>query len=225
MLLEQRRALSLLRGLLTVDPDKRLGFAPTPPSAASGPSKDQRDSQETLGVSVPPSKPPACTTVAMPDGHNIDKGEGQPGAVADANRGTGLNAEGDVVGPRARERADRPADRSLAGGVRRAGAMTLDEGDAIASGTDLSRASQLRSLGESGRAKWVDSTGVRSQGAKEPRANAKISLLLEHGFFRGLPGWGGPGTNGAWEDNKMEGSSVMVPSLRDAFDVQHFDSR
>lgn len=50
-------------------------------------------------------------------------------------------------------------------------------------------------------------------------------LLLEHGFFRGLPGWGGPGTGGAWEDAELEGSSVAVPALSDALDVRHFDSR
>lgn len=50
-------------------------------------------------------------------------------------------------------------------------------------------------------------------------------LLLEHVFFRGLPGWGGPGTGGAWEDNQLEGTAVAVPALRDALDVRHFDSR
>lgn len=50
-------------------------------------------------------------------------------------------------------------------------------------------------------------------------------LLLEHGFFRGLPGWGGPGSGGAWKDAQLEGTAVAVPALHDALDVRHFDSR
>ncbi len=50
-------------------------------------------------------------------------------------------------------------------------------------------------------------------------------LLLEHIFFRGLPGWGGPGTGGAWDEAQLEGSAVAVPTLRNPFDVRHFDSR
>lgn len=50
-------------------------------------------------------------------------------------------------------------------------------------------------------------------------------LLLEHEFFRGLPGWGGPGTGGEWDDAELQGSAVAVPALCDALDVRHFDSR
>ncbi|CAM9641848.1 unnamed protein product [Ectocarpus fasciculatus] len=61
-------------------------------------------------------------------------------------------------------------------------------------------------------------------GGAEARERPPV-LLLEHVFFRGLPGWGGPGTGGAWEDGKLEGSVVAVPDLCDALDVRHFDSR
>lgn len=80
--------------------------------------------------------------------------------------------------------------------------------------------------------------GMASQSSAAPQRNAHVlpagsgstrsrgpPLLLEHGFFRGLPGWGGPGTGGAWEDAQLEGATVAVPALRDAFDVRHFDSR
>lgn len=70
----------------------------------------------------------------------------------------------------------------------------------------------LRALGGKGGA-------LRSSVARKPR------LLLEHRFFRELPGWGGPGTGGSWEDWELEGSSIVVPALRDALDVQHFDPR
>lgn len=50
-------------------------------------------------------------------------------------------------------------------------------------------------------------------------------LLLEHAFFRGLPGWGGPGTDGAWDELKLAASSLMSPELRHVLDVRHFDPK
>lgn len=55
--------------------------------------------------------------------------------------------------------------------------------------------------------------------------SAKSVFLLEHCFFCGLPGWGGPGTEGAWDELKLEESAVVVPELRHALDVKHFDPR
>ncbi|CAM9169297.1 unnamed protein product [Laminaria digitata] len=54
---------------------------------------------------------------------------------------------------------------------------------------------------------------------------AEPALLLEHRFFSGLPGWGGPGSGGAWEDGKLGATAVGAPALRHALDVQYFDPR
>lgn len=50
-------------------------------------------------------------------------------------------------------------------------------------------------------------------------------LLLEHPFFRGLPGWGGPGTDGAWDESKLTACSLMSPELRHVLDLRHFDPK
>lgn len=75
----------------------------------------------------------------------------------------------------------------------------------------------------------VDVAGGSAAGAevglRAGSSSAGRLLLLEHPFFRGLPGWGGPGTDGAWEDEELRESAVVAPALRDALDVRHFDPR
>lgn len=62
-------------------------------------------------------------------------------------------------------------------------------------------------------------------GVEMQTSSAGRLLLLEHPFFRGLPGWGGPGTDGAWEDEELKESAVIAPALQGALDVRHFDPR
>lgn len=102
-------------------------------------------------------------------------------------------------------------------------------GSAARPGKDKPALSDLR-IGGEGAARWRNggSAHVLPVGAGSGSASSGQPpplLLLEHGFFRGLPGWGGPGTGGAWDDAQLEGTAVAVPALRDALDVRHFDSR
>lgn len=50
-------------------------------------------------------------------------------------------------------------------------------------------------------------------------------LLLEHLFFRELPGRRGPGMGDSWEETQLAALSIMSPDLEDSLDLRHFDPR
>lgn len=50
-------------------------------------------------------------------------------------------------------------------------------------------------------------------------------LLLGHPFFWALPGWGGPGKGGVWEESKIVACSFMSPELDHVLDLHNFDPK
>lgn len=213
--------MSLLKGLLTVDPDRRLDFSSSPLlEAASISTRDRRETKGGVETVVPsrwsPTEPLDCTAVT-PSGKD-DSGKSKrllsAEVIADADRGGGVDAKNEPE-------EERSPDRSSKGDPNDVGVVTLDGCD----NKERSQSGEMLSAGESVTENRAEFTGDGRRGTVGTNASPRVLSLLEHGFFRGMPGWGGPGTGGAWDETKLEGLAVVVPSLRDVFDVQHFDSR
>lgn len=214
----QRWAVSLLKGLLTVDPDRRLDFSSSPLlEPASRGRRETKGGVETVVPSGGSPTEPLARTAVTPSGKD-DSGKSarllSAGVIADADRGGGVDANNEPD-------EERSSDHSSKCGPDGVGVVTRDGCDS----KERLQSGELLSAGESVTANRAEFTGDGRRGTVGTTASPRVLSLLEHGFFRGMPGWGGPGTGGAWDETKLEGLAVVVPSLRDAFDVQHFDSR
>ncbi|CAM9607027.1 unnamed protein product, partial [Ectocarpus sp. 8 AP-2014] len=203
-------SLSLLRGLLSLNPDDRPGFSsfpPTPPPPPPPPTPTTTTRQEEQQEQHPHATTtlaPATTTAPPTDSE-------QP--VADVGKGRcSGDTHGEVAGTAPSEAGGAPP-------------LCLKNEAGVRGGAAAAAAAARRPMAQqsASSARTASPGGARARiascGERPP------VLLLEHVFFKGLPGWRGPGTGGAWEDAKLEGSAVAVPALCDALDVRHFDSR
>ncbi|CAN0097671.1 unnamed protein product [Scytosiphon promiscuus] len=234
-------AVSLLRGLLSLDPEDRPGFVlppssssrtPSPPPPPPPPSAKsdgrQQGARDTSGVTAatatarptapsdlrlpppPPPPPPRKASLSSLDGSDSGnpKTDGFDGKLERAT------AAAPAAAPIA---ASAPASARI---------RPRDDGIArLDSRRDAGQLEVVPSKPHTGPPAIQRTTAgsLRPGGAAEREPPRR--LLLEHVFFRGLPGWGGPGTGGAWEDAELEGVAVAVPALFDPLDVRHFDSR
>ncbi|CAN0432802.1 unnamed protein product, partial [Ectocarpus sp. 12 AP-2014] len=204
-------SLSLLRGLLSLNPDDRPGFSsfpPTPPAPPPPPPPTTTTRQGQQGEQHQ-QHPHATTALAPPTTTAPPTDSEQP--VADAGKGRySGDTHGEVAG----------TAPSGAGG---APPLCLKSEAGVRGGAAAAAARRPVAEQSASSARTASPGGARARGAS--CGERPPVLLLEHVFFKGLPGWGGPGTGGAWEDAKLEGSAVAVPALCDALDVRHFDSR
>lgn len=67
--------------------------------------------------------------------------------------------------------------------------------------------------------------GLHARGKSGVRETAARPLLLEHPFFWGLPGWGGPGQGGVCEESEIAACSFMSPELDHVLDLHNFDPK
>lgn len=204
-----------------MDPNRRLSFSSSPPlDAASIPTGDRREPKEGVETHVSsgwsPTEPLARTAVT-PSGRD-DSGKSvrllSAGIIADADRGGGVDANNEPD-------EERSADRYTEGDADGVGVVTRDG----CHNKERSQSGDRLAARESVTPSRAEVTGDGRRSSVGSTASPRVLSLLEHGFFRGMPGWGGPGTGGAWDETKLEGLAVVVPSLRDTFDVHHFDSR
>lgn len=191
----QASALSFLQGLLVVDPNERLRFASQSPPWEGSPGEDAV-ARRLQSTEVLTAVPASPPTTSTFTNVSMSDPTVTACESKDKRRNAGCS--------------ETEQDRADAG----------EEGNDVTI-TLQNRTSEGRQLagpdGKSSKGVTVPSTLQTSV--------RKPSLLLQHRFFRGLPGWGGPGTGGAWEDTKLEGLAVVVPELRNALDVQYFDPR
>lgn len=214
-----------------MSPNERLGFG-SPPSRPERLVKRQSECHtaqnaatagslaESPSLTPPSSQPPISTEIK-----NIAVGIGDQGAKAatkipNADEGTGLKC-GEVCGgggdvddaSTCKGSSEDGPEELILHGQCSVGSSAKDKEDCVNAakgGQGVTTQPGVFAAGNGG-AVAVSSTGP--------------SLLLEHVFFGGLPGWGGPGTGGAWDDMELKRCPVVVPELRDALDVQHFDHR
>ncbi|CAM9273789.1 unnamed protein product, partial [Hapterophycus canaliculatus] len=197
-------AVSLLRELLSLNPEDRPGFFfPSPPPSRT----------------PPPPPPPPPPQAPSPEG----EGRQQPRLTlsdrrdsGDAKAGApGGNVQGAAAAAAARTTTPRTGKTSPVDSRTGAGKLWGAPLKPQTRGPPAQQRSTSRSV----------RPGASAECGSAVRREPPGRYLLEHVFFRGLPGWGGPGTGGSWEDAELEGVAVAVPALFDPLDVRHFDSR
>eukprot|EP00752_Nemacystus_decipiens_P011872 g10529.t1 len=224
-------ARSFLKGLLSLSPDDRPGFAfPNPAPRAPSSQERSQERQPSYATTTMTAKATIATPTTVPpsdsewpsdpvpiskpppslDSPSVSSSLPNRGHCGDVNGGIFRGEKGGAMGAAASRGEDNP---SLL--------------DSRTEGEGVAECGRWESVPQSGEAqqRMRNAHTLRAGSGSPSSRGPPPLLLLEHVFFRGLPGWGGPGTGGAWEEAQLEGTAVAVPALRDALDVRHFDSR